>query len=399
MPIAHLKAFLFDLAPNATGRIQLARTGSFYRQDQGNFSVTKKMLEMMAANAVERGVDIPIKLTHDGGTYAAGWVAPASLQVVPWGSFYGLFGVPRWDDVDVKAAGVAGKLKYTSPEIVWNDRRMADSKRGKAGEPIGPMICAIALVLDPFFTMDPVVFSRLPKASTPKPATRLTPRSYSMLTIDQARTQAEALIKSCKGDIATLDSVALQLMADANGAPSAEEPMPEEIVAAAEETPVPEEEPVAAAAGYSKDPVVAALQKQSESQAKELAGLRKAQEAQAKKDRDVLYAEFSRDGRLRNADAKESRELLDKHGEQAFRAAYGRNPKLVGITPPPAPTAAPATFSNATASEPLKFGTRTLAAAVVTNEEVKAYQAQHPSVGAVDAMLKISAQKKAGAAR
>ncbi len=320
--------FLFDLAPTAFGRIQLCRTGSFYRHDQGSFKVSKAMLETMAANAVERGVEIPIKLNHEGRTFAVGWVSPSSLKVQPWGSFHGLFGVAKWSDGDVQAAGKQGKLRYTSPEIVWNDRRMADSPRGKAGEPIGPTLCGIALVLDPFFTMDPVVFSRL--SSVPLFPLKPTRRSYSMLTSEQIRAAlTKADVPEANLDKATL--VILDLcMAEANPAAAA----PEEPMAAANpEEPKPEDQ----MGSYSKDPVFVALQKQNEVMAKKLEVVEKKQAEQAKKDREALYAEFDRKGKLKNADPKEAKELLEKYGEFAFRAAYGRNPELTEQAAPAGP--------------------------------------------------------------
>lgn len=332
--------FLFDLAPNAQGRIQLARTGSFYRHDQGNFKVSKAMLETMRDNAVERGVDVPILLTHEGRTFAVGWVKPASLSVQPWGSFYGLFGVPTWSDEEIKNAGQQNKLKYTSPEIVWNDRRMADSPRGKAGEPIGPTLCAIALVLDPFFTMDPVVFGRL----TPLPTPRRQAKEFSMLTSEQIR---EALTKAevpeANLDKAVLGIIDLQMA----GAPAPEPAEPPMDAAASDPMPDPQ-------AQYSKDPVVAALQRQTEVQARELANLKKTQEAQAKLKKDELYASYSKAGKLRYADAKEARALLDgDNGERNFVAAYGRVPELTNQAAPAGPkdnksTAAPETTEQTT---------------------------------------------------
>lgn len=151
--------FLFDVMVDAPqGLVQLARTGSFYREDQGKFKVTKAMLLAMRDNAIERGVEIPIKITHEDSTQAAGWVEMSSLSVQPWRSGFGLFGKVSWS-TDTKDKLKSGKYRYISPEINWNGKRYADSARGKAGEPIGPMLLAAALVLTPFFDMDPVKFS------------------------------------------------------------------------------------------------------------------------------------------------------------------------------------------------------------------------------------------------
>lgn len=140
-------------APN--GLVQLARTGSFYREDQGRFKVSKAMLLQMRDNAVERNLQIPIKLTHEKEEYAAGWIACESLSVQPWQGGFGLFGKAAWTE-DARNAIKQGAVKYLSPEIVWNAKRLQASALGEAGEPIGPMLVGAALVLSPFFDMEPV---------------------------------------------------------------------------------------------------------------------------------------------------------------------------------------------------------------------------------------------------
>lgn len=149
------------------GLIQLARTGRFFREDHGgSFAVTKRQLMEMRDNAIDRGLDIPIKYTHDGNTYAAGWVDCMSLSVQPTGVHgHGLFGKARWTE-DAKAQLDKGALKYISPEIVWAAKRMADTKRGVAGDDVGAMMVGAALVLTPFFDMAPVsLFSALTKGT------------------------------------------------------------------------------------------------------------------------------------------------------------------------------------------------------------------------------------------
>lgn len=146
--------FRFDAkAPN--GLVQLARTGSFYREDQGRFKVSKAMLLQMRDNAVERNLQIPIKLTHEREEYAAGWIACDSISVQPWQGGYGLFGKAVWTD-EARNAIKQGAVKYLSPEILWNAKRLQASARGEAGETIGPMLVGAALVLSPFFDMEPV---------------------------------------------------------------------------------------------------------------------------------------------------------------------------------------------------------------------------------------------------
>lgn len=141
--------------------IQLARTGRFYREDHGGvFRVTKMQLLQMRDNALDRNVDIPLKYTHSGEVYAAGWMSPESLSVQPIPGGYGLFGKPRWTTEALQKI-TEGALKYISPEIVWKDKRLADSKYGAAGEEIGATLVGAALVLSPFFDMLPVSsFSR-----------------------------------------------------------------------------------------------------------------------------------------------------------------------------------------------------------------------------------------------
>lgn len=149
------------------GLIQLARTGRFYREDHGgSFTVTKRQLLEMRDNAIDRGLDIPVKYTHDGNTYAAGWVDCMSLSVQPMGTHgQGLFGKARWTE-DAKGQLDKGALKYISPEIVWAAKRMADTKRGMAGDDVGAMLVGAALVLTPFFDMAPVsLFSALTKGT------------------------------------------------------------------------------------------------------------------------------------------------------------------------------------------------------------------------------------------
>jgi hypothetical protein len=152
------------------GLIQLARTGRFYREDHGgSFTVTRRQLMEMRDNAIDRGLDLPIKYTHAGETYAAGWIDCLSLSVQPVGTHgHGLFGKARWT-VEAKAQLEAGALKYISPEIVWAAKRMAESKRGMAGESVGAMMVGAALVLTPFFDMAPVsLFSALTKGTRGK---------------------------------------------------------------------------------------------------------------------------------------------------------------------------------------------------------------------------------------
>lgn len=151
----HIQQYRFAEAKAPNGLVQLARTGSFFRADQGKFKVSKAMLLQMRDNALERGVAIPIKLTHEKEEYAAGWIAADSLSVQPWRGGFGLFGKAEFTE-ETRSAIKQGAVKYISPEIVWNAKRMSASTRGEAGENIGPLLVGAALVLSPFFEMEPV---------------------------------------------------------------------------------------------------------------------------------------------------------------------------------------------------------------------------------------------------
>jgi hypothetical protein len=225
-------AFVFEVAgfPDSasSSTVQLARTGTFFREDQGIFVVNRVMLEAMAANAVERGVKIPIKYRHPGprpaadvnadisDQIAAGWVAPRSLRVMRWGRGWGLFGKAEWTEA-ARGRIAAGELQYLSPEIIWSSRRSQNSQRGKAGEPIGPELLAAAFVPEPFFEMDPVKFAR---------AVARRARRYSMLDQGMIDKFKEILGGLGLPEDKLADAV-LQLMAaqDAGSEAPAEEPM------------------------------------------------------------------------------------------------------------------------------------------------------------------------------
>jgi hypothetical protein len=325
--------FRFDVGAvtGATSTVQLCRTGSFYRADQGRFKVTRGMLEAMVANAQERGVDLPLKLTHEGNTLAAGWVPPSTLSVRPWRTGYGLFGSVTWaQDEALLSALRAGRSKYISPEIVWRDTRMAASPRGHAGEPIGPSLVGAALVLDPFFSMDAVQFSRF--ASRLAAGLAHKPQRYAM---DQGMIDKVKDVLKDKGMAEeSLDGAVLALMMALSGgsAEQPSEPMPAE--ATPEAKPEEEELPYDKAA-----PAIAAARvAQFDKMAKRLAELEAKDKAREAKENDALFSEFSLAGRLRFADKDEAKKLLEQHGPDAFKAAYGRVPALE--QPAPKQTAA-----------------------------------------------------------
>jgi hypothetical protein len=380
-------------APSAETEVQLCRTGSFYRADQGKFKVTRGMLEVMVANACERGVDIPLKLTHDGNTFAAGWVSPASLQVRPWRSGYGLFGLVTWaKDEALLSAVRAGRSKYISPEIVWADRRMADSPRGHAGEPIGPVLCGAALVLDPFFSMDAIQFSRflLRPVLAPRLAAgaRPKPLRYAM---DQSKIDKLKEILKARGlPEEALDGAVLDLMLALSGEAPAEEAPAEEPMPA--ENPAPAE--IAAAATPAAPAISAARDAQFERMAARLAELEAKDKAREAAERASLFAAFEREGRLRFADAAEARRLLDTHGADAFRAAYGRVPALVEQAAPAAPAALPTAATVATSEMAERAGVST-SAIRISDDEIKAYQARTPGANYRQALKALSAERAA----
>jgi hypothetical protein len=337
---------LFPSPPSLESEIQLCRTGSFYRDDQGKFKITRAMLEAMAANAQERGVDLPIKYTHEGNTLAAGWVSPKGLAVRPWRGGYGLFGRVKWTEEAAAHIG-RGALKYISPEIIWGDKRLADSERGYAGEPIGPSLMAGALVLDPFFNMDPVRFARACGAAKEHP---VRVRRYSMLDQGMIDKMKEILGGVGLPEDKLADAV-LQLMAALEGgAPApAEEPMPEEG-AAIEAAAQPPELAASVSLLATKVATLEAGQKKREGDEKS-----------------TLFASYKAQGKLRYAVEAEARQLLEKSGVDAFKAAYSRVPALTGGSSPKAPGHLPTAVEVATA--PAEYAP--------SPEELRAYSKQH----------------------
>jgi hypothetical protein len=369
----------------AETEVQLCRTGSFYRSDQGKFKVTRSMLETMAANACERGVDIPLKLTHEGNTLAAGWVSPASLQVRPWRSGYGLFGRVTWAaDAAIVAAIRAGRSKYISPEIVWADRRMADSARGYAGEPIGPVLCGAALVLDPFFSMDAIKFARAMRQALGRPNL---PLRYAMS--QEQIDKLKEILKEKGMPEEALDGAVLALMMALSGEAPAEAPA---------EEPMPAENPAPAEIAASAAPAAPAIQAARDAQFEKVLARVTALEAEkATRDaaeRSSLFAAYESKGKLRFADAGEARKLLDTHGAAAFKAAYGRVPELVATTAPEAPAALPTAASVATSEMAERAGVSTFSIRI-TDEEIKAYQARTPGASYRQALKALSAERAA----
>lgn len=363
--------FRFDVGAvtGATSTVQLCRTGSFYRADQGRFKVTRGMLECMRENAVERGVDLPLKLTHEGNTLAAGWVSPSTLSVRPWRTGYGLFGSVTWaQDEALLSALRAGRSKYISPEIVWRDTRMAASPRGHAGEPIGPSLVAAALVLEPFFQMDAITFARALRQ-----ARRFSlPQRYAM---DEKQIEAIKSVLKDKGmpEEACADAVlSLMTVLSGGGAEApAEEPMPAE---AKPEEMKPEDELTASAAPA----IQAARAAQFDRMAKRLAELEVKEKARDESERAALFADFKGRGKLRFAVEADAKALLDESGPVAFKRAYGAIPDLEQPAPKQTGALPTAKIGEALEQASAKTGAPVLNAdKAVPVADLKAYMAKH----------------------
>jgi phage I-like protein len=379
-------AFAFEIggAVSATleGELQLCRTGRFYREDQGVFKVTRKMLLAMRENAIERGVDIPVKYTHDGNVFAAGWVAPDSLSVRPWRNGFGLFGKARFTEEAAEQVR-AGALRYISPEIVWADKRMSDSARGYAGEPIGPTLVGGALVLDPFFSMDPVKFARALRWATQRPMAQRNTMDHAKAMEALKGLLSGAGISEDKLDGLTAQ-IMLAMMAPEPPAPEAEaEPLPEEMAADAPAIDASLGK-VAVAFGLKPDAsaaeisaVAGSVVAQLATATKRLTALESDKAARDKAERESLFAEYSRDGKLRFSTPADARAVLDgPGGVTAFRAAFGRVPAVTASQAPAAPGALPNAASlsgDAAPASAVKGG-------AVADDAVKTYMAQHPKL-------------------
>jgi phage I-like protein len=350
--------FLFDLGALACevvvespieSEIQLCRTGAFYRADMGHFKVTRSTLEKMVQNAIERGVDIPINYYHKGGDHnapnserkAAGWVRPASLLIRGYKGGFGLFGVARWT-AEAAQKIKAEELRYISPEIVWADVRMAATEAGPAGEPIGASLTGAALVNDPFFNLNPVVFSwrGAPGNGAPK--------RYYMLN-DTRKANIEKLLKGAGVPAEALAGLLAQITLEVMASYKEESESP---VMATEEVKVEEAMPAAAATPTEANAQAQALAASREGQAalaRRVAQLeseaiqRKADEGAA------LFERYKKEGRFRvYAEAandptgeKKAKEHMGK-GVAFFRAVFDAVPPLTGARPPAFEGAAPA---------------------------------------------------------
>lgn len=340
--------FVFDLQPAVAAmpvsvdqpvesEIQLCRTGAFYRSDQGHFKVTPRTLEKMLANAVERGVDIPINYFHKGNDPsaprddrdAAGWVSPKSLSIRGYKGGYALFGRARW------TADAVGKLKdqkvrYISPEIDWVATRLAASEAGPAGQPIGPMLTGAALVNDPFFTMNPVTLSR---RAPQRGKTLGASKRYSMF--DKKTTDAmSAVLKDNGMPEANIPAALLALIQLDEAADAAQDAPPPEVIAEAT-PPVPPTTEGAAAAS------LAASRESAKVLAARVKQLEDAEAARTTEQGQALFTRYAAEGRFRvyaiagsdPTGEKKAKEHLAK-GVAFFREVFDAVPPLVGTRAP-----------------------------------------------------------------
>ena len=337
--------FCFELGPMvaptvdtqaAETEIQLARTGSFYRVDMGHFKVTRSTLERMVVNALERGIDLAINYHHYGGDpnkpaserKAAGWVKPSSLEVRSSKGGFGLFGRARWTK-EAAASIQAEELRYISPEIVWAETRMAASPAGPAGEAIGAALVGAALTNDPFFNLQPIVFSwRGARLTAPKRCNMLTEAGKTKISdLLKAAGVAETALEGLLAQI-TLTVIEDYKAAEMPAAPMAEEPAVEVEMQAAEGT-----AQAALAAAREANTALSARVKVLE--ARDMAREQEAAEQ--------LFARYQAEGRFRGYavagtdpdGSKKARQLLQK-GAAFFREVFESIPPLVGTPAPKA---------------------------------------------------------------
>lgn len=426
-----IQKYRFAEAKAPNGLVQLARTGSFFRADQGKFKVSKAMLLQMRDNALERGVAIPIKLTHEKEEYAAGWIAADSLSVQPWRGGFGLFGKAEFTE-ETRSAIKQGAVKYISPEIVWNAKRMSASTRGEAGENIGPLLVGAALVLSPFFEMEPVsAYARESQKLRLFAAKGKKTMYYSwmnLLSEEKLAALGAKLVaagveeKSAAGLAAEITLMMLrehvkeeegasEEMKEEEGeskieieleAPASEMPMSEEAVVEemgmkkdmqASEAPAlaASLQRIAAAfglkTGANTEQLVAlasALKEAQNVNSKRLAALEAVEKKRQDSEAAELFSRYSSEGRFRaystatdTTGADYAKNLLDKSGIAVFKTVFEPVAPLTSAAP-----SAPAI----SASETKKFD--------VSAKEVLAYQAQNNIATYGEALKKLLATKK-----
>lgn len=161
--------------PVAGGRlalIPLLPTGEFWREDLGNFKVTRADLIQVMRNAQGRSDLLQVDYNHnafkgaaelngDGvkEKRAAGWIDRRSLFIATWNGGYCLMG---WGYLTAEAATrrEAGELLYISPALERGKREIG-RPGAPAGQEIGLTVLNVALCDIPFFDMPPVsLFSR-----------------------------------------------------------------------------------------------------------------------------------------------------------------------------------------------------------------------------------------------
>ena len=170
-------------------------------------------------------------------------------------------------------------------------------------------------------------------------------------------------------------------------APPMQEPMATPPAAPAV---APEDEKEPDEKAYSKDPIVASLQKQMSEMGKELGQFRKDAAEGVKKSKEELFTQFKKEGKLRYTTDSDARKILEI-GENAFRTSFGGVPSLVNQVPPTAPEKkADARVST------LDAGTfvAQVKGASVSHEEIEAHMKQNPKLTYKQAASALSAQFK-----
>lgn len=142
-------------------KIQLAKAGTFWHADYGQFAITPEMLKKMSENfaANVRGVDLAIDYSHENEDVAAGWIKSVELDDG---------GQTLWAQVDWTPAGQKAlsdkEFRYISPEFMFN------YKDNETLKEYGPTLLGAGLTNRPTIKrMEPVTqLSEMPK-ETPKP--------------------------------------------------------------------------------------------------------------------------------------------------------------------------------------------------------------------------------------
>jgi hypothetical protein len=271
---------------------------------------------------------------------------------------------------------------------------MADSSRGYAGEPVGPALVGAALVLDPFFSMDPVRFARALRRALSRPKAQ----EYAAMDMNALKEQVAKFLvsKGIAEDASGGMAAEILLMCnepDADDAPA--EPMAADAAPAAPaaDAPAPTQPyslgALAAVFGITGDVTperIALAAKASQARIKgledQVAKIEKSRADDLKVTREAEFSRNEREGKHLNfarVSGTFARELFD--GDYAlYTREVGKQPALTASRAPEG--TAPTSATSATS------------AIEVSHESVAAYQAQHPGVTYKAAALAVSKSAK-----